>query len=310
MLRASDEEIEEVAAYFNWQAPDLAVTFMQKIYSETVISHTHNVWDVHTDQDRWWVITNPNNLYSQEQFPSMDLALTFHIGLLLRMPRSQEQQVRDLRILPFGAVFTQIEETDAALAQASNVAGYQAIGMRCRELLLSLIGIAQDVTIWKSPPVQRANFKGWSEIIANEMLAGDKNKERRRALKSSMDESWVFANWLTHAKSANWMDAELARSMTHHAVGICVSYFMRRLREVPDDCPRCRSPYLEPQYGNSETSPDTVFEWPKCTSCDWEGSPVAIAQLEGSKGLVTRDGERSADHALMGTPFRTLKQPS
>jgi hypothetical protein len=35
---------------------------------------------VHTDVDRWWVIMQPTNLYAQEQFPNMDLALTFHVG--------------------------------------------------------------------------------------------------------------------------------------------------------------------------------------------------------------------------------------
>ena len=31
MLKATEEEIEEVREYFEWQAPDLEVTFMQKV---------------------------------------------------------------------------------------------------------------------------------------------------------------------------------------------------------------------------------------------------------------------------------------
>lgn len=310
MLYASEEEIEEVRRYFHWQAPDLTITFLQKVYAETVINHVHHVWDIHTDKDRWWVITNPTNLYSQEQFPNMDLAITFHMGLMLRAPRSQEEKVKDLRALPFGAVFSQMEQTETALSHAADVPGYQAVGMRSREVLLTLIGVAQDVTIWESPAVQRANFKGWTEIIANEMLAGDSNKERRRALKSAMEEAWMFANWLTHAKSATWMDAELAKSMTAHAMGICVSYFMRRLRHVPDACPECQSPNLEPTYGNHEDAPDTLFEWPRCADCHWEGPPVVIAEVEGFEGLVTREGEQSDEHSIMTAPFRTLRRPS
>lgn len=83
MLKATEEEIEKVREYFEWQAPDLEVTFMQKVYSEGVLNTRHDVWDIHTNKDRWWVITGGTNLYSQEQFPSMDLALTFHIGLIL-----------------------------------------------------------------------------------------------------------------------------------------------------------------------------------------------------------------------------------
>lgn len=38
MLKATDDEIESVREYFEWQAPDLEVTFMQKVYSEAVLN--------------------------------------------------------------------------------------------------------------------------------------------------------------------------------------------------------------------------------------------------------------------------------
>ncbi|WP_246804396.1 hypothetical protein [Mesorhizobium mediterraneum] len=57
MLKATEEEIEEVREYFEWQAPDLEVAFMQKVYSEAVLNTRHDVWDIHTNKDRWWVIT-------------------------------------------------------------------------------------------------------------------------------------------------------------------------------------------------------------------------------------------------------------
>ena len=112
MLKATEEESEEVREYFEWQAPDLDVIFMQKVYSEVVLNTRHDVWDIHTNKDRWWVITGGTNLYSQQQFPNMDLALTFHIGLILRIPRTEKQQDSDLRILPFGPVFDKMEEAD------------------------------------------------------------------------------------------------------------------------------------------------------------------------------------------------------
>ena len=86
MLPATQEEIDHVTQYMQSQAPDLAVQFVQKVYSENVLYVRHDVWDVHTDVDRWWVITEPINLYSHDQFPNMDLALTFHVGLNLRIP--------------------------------------------------------------------------------------------------------------------------------------------------------------------------------------------------------------------------------
>jgi hypothetical protein len=166
MLKATEEEIEEVREYFEWQAPDLEVTFMQKVYSEAVGNTRHDVWDIHTNKDRWWVITGGTNLYSQEQFPSMDLALTFHIGLIIRIPRTEEQREDDLRILPFGRVFEKMEETGTALTQAQSLTDYQAVGVRCREALLELIGIAQDSAMWTDKPPQRANFRAWRKSSA------------------------------------------------------------------------------------------------------------------------------------------------
>ena len=66
MLAATQKEIDHVTEYMQSQAPDLAVQFVQKVYSENVLHVRHDVWDVHTDVDRWWVITEPMNLYSQD----------------------------------------------------------------------------------------------------------------------------------------------------------------------------------------------------------------------------------------------------
>jgi hypothetical protein len=76
MLEATQKELDDVTGYTASQAPILTVEFAQKIYSKNVLDHRHDVWDVHTNVDRWWVITNPTNLYSQAQFPNMDLAVT------------------------------------------------------------------------------------------------------------------------------------------------------------------------------------------------------------------------------------------
>src|SRR6476660_10259782 len=102
MLKATEEEIQEVREYFEWQAPNLEVIFMQKVYSEAVLNTRHDGWDIHTNKDRWWVITGGTNLYSQEQFPNMDLALTFHIGLILRIPMNHRSKLEELPIEPFG----------------------------------------------------------------------------------------------------------------------------------------------------------------------------------------------------------------
>src|SRR5882724_5375894 len=58
MLPSTPEEKQAIIDYMNWQAPDLKVEFLQKVYVENIVSHQHAVWDVHTNVDRWWVITN------------------------------------------------------------------------------------------------------------------------------------------------------------------------------------------------------------------------------------------------------------
>src|SRR6266404_5330550 len=150
MLSETEKEIERVTEFMRSQASDLTVEFVQKIYSENVLHVRHDVWDVHTNVDRWWVITEPTNLYSQEQFPNMDLALTFHIGLCLRVPRSERQKLSALPLEPFAESYRYLDEASDALKHAQEVADYQAIGVRCREALLAFAAAAQTVLPWTS----------------------------------------------------------------------------------------------------------------------------------------------------------------
>jgi hypothetical protein len=310
MLKATEKEIEEVLEYFEWQAPDLEVTFMQKVYSEAVLNARHDVWDIHTTKDRWWVITGGTNLYSQEQFPSMDLALTFHIGLILRIPRTEEQQEGDLRILPFGPVFEKMEEVGAALTQAQNLADYQAVGVRCREVLLELIGVAQDAAVWTDSPPQRANFRAWMEIICNDLLPGETNKERRGVLKGALESAWTFSNWLTHSKSTTWIDADVAHSLVQHATGMATSSILRELRGVPEECPNCGSPHLEPEPGENTAAPGVLWERPRCADCGWTGRPLPILDVEDGRPITTREGEESDQHSsIMTVPLSTILKP-
>jgi hypothetical protein len=309
MLKATEEEIEHVREYFEWQAPDLKVTFMQKVYSETVVNTRHDVWDIHTNKDRWWVITGGTNLYSQEQFPNMDLALTFHIGLILRIPRTEEQQLDDLRILPFGSVFQKMEEVGNAVTQAQSLADYQAVGVRCREALLELIGVAQDAAMWTDEPPQRANFRAWAEIICNHLLPSDTNKERRGALKGALESGWSFSNWLTHSKSATWSDAEMAHSLVQHACGMATGLILRALRGVPEECPDCGSPHLEPQQGENAAAPGVLWERPRCADCGWAGRPVPILDREDGQPIITREGQESDEHGIMTVPLRAIVKP-
>lgn len=306
MLKATVAETEEVREYFEWQAPDLQITFLQKVYSETVLNTRHDVWDIHTNKDRWWVITGGTNLYSQVQFPNMDLALTFHIGLMLRIPRTEEQQENDIRILPFEPVLEKMEEVGVAIAQAHNLADYQAVGVRCRETLLALVSVTQDAAVWTDTPPQRANFRAWSDIIFNDLLPSDTNKERRGAIKQTLESAWTFTNWLTHAKSATWLDADMAHALTQQAVNMAMTQILRALRGFPEECPQCGSPYLEPEHGENSAAPGVVWERPTCTECDWAGRPVPVLDVEAGRPIIMREGELTHEHSIMTVPLRSI----
>src|SRR6185312_5363038 len=97
--------------------------------------------------------------------------------------------------------------------RASEVADYQAVGVRCREALLSFIDAAQIVVPWNSteePEPQKANFKAWVDHICSVTLAGSSHETRRQLFKTLLESAWKFTNWLTHPKGSHLRDAEAA----------------------------------------------------------------------------------------------------
>jgi hypothetical protein len=313
MLPATEEEKQAIVDYMNWQAPDLKVEFVQKVYAENVLNHQHVVWDVHTNVDRWWVITNPTNLYAQTQFPNMDLAVTFHIGLCLRVPRSEKSKLSDLPVEPFAEVYRHMGEASDALAQAHEVTDFQAIGVRCREALLAFTSAAQIVKPWSgdlaSVPKQ-ADFKAWVDHVCAVTLGGHTHEHRRHLFKTLLDEAWRFSNWLTHAKTSTWYDAEAATSTVEHIVTLATSLVIRNLRDVPDTCPACGSHRLSPQRGMNSEVPDVEWERATCDKCGWAGTPVPI--LPAPESYATEEEDRTPPEGeciIPAVPLRTLRRP-
>lgn len=295
------------------QAPDLTIEFLQKVYAENVLSHQHVVWDVHTNVDRWWVITNPTNLYCQAQFPNMDLAVTFHVGLCLRIPRSEKSKLSDLHVEPFAACFRNMTEASGALDSAQEVADFQAIGVRCREALLAFTSAAQVVMPWsesESSKPKQADFKAWVDHICSISLSGQTHEHRRHLFKSMLEEAWRFSNWLTHAKVSTWYDAEAATTTVEHAVGLASSVVIRHLRDVPEACPACGSHRLSPERGFHSEIPDIEWERPTCEKCGWIGEPVPI--FANPDAYAPDDEERQppdGDCVIPEIPLRELRRP-
>lgn len=310
MLPATQDEIDHVTNYMRSQAPDLEVTFVQKVYSENVLHVRHDVWDVHTNVDRWWVITQPTNLYSQAQFPNMDLAVTFHVGLCLRIPRSERQQLSALPVEPFAEAYRHLEEAQDALQHSSEVADYQAIGVRCREALLAFAAAAQAVIPWasKDEAPKKADLRAWADHICNTSLPGAEHEHRRHLYKTLLDSAWKFANWLTHAKSSHWQDAEAGIGATENAIALCTAAVIRHIRGVPERCPSCGSQRLSPERGYRMDLPDVEWERPVCDKCGWTGTPVPV---ENGGSLPNRPTSRPEGECIIPTvPLRRLERPS
>jgi hypothetical protein len=306
MLRASKQERKRVMEYMEDQAPEETVQLAQKVYSERVHSVKHDIWDVHTDQRRWWVVASPTNLYSQDQFPNMDLALTFHIGLCLRIPRNEEQSLAEIRVEPFIACWRTLEEATEAQRHAEEVEDFQAVGMRCRESLISLVHVAQDLLELPDGQARpkRSDVRGWSEIIANAIVPGPSHQDRRVLLKSSADNAWRFANWLTHARSAHVSDAEAAVASTELALSLFSTALIRHIRGVPDCCPSCGSQRISPLRGAHSSDPMTVYERPVCEKCGWTGTPVVVAPSPAPPDRPPPEGEC----VVMAKPLRTMRR--
>jgi hypothetical protein len=66
----------QIADYVEGQAPEESVQHVERVTVEYVMGSPYEVWDVTTDEDRYWVLTNGTNLYSQRRFPSMDYTLS------------------------------------------------------------------------------------------------------------------------------------------------------------------------------------------------------------------------------------------
>jgi len=307
MLEATDKERQLIVDYLASQAPDERVDLLQKVYSERVGAVAHDIWDVHTDKERWWVVTQPTNLYSQRQFPSMDLALTFHVGLCLRIPRSERTPLGELGVEPLLGCWRALQQAQDAIGTAQELEDYQAIGVRCREALLSLVHAVQDAI---HPPIgasdlKRSDFLGWADAIADTVLSGASQKPRRGLVKSSAKAAWDFANWLTHTRSAHFNDAEAAVSATEQALSLFTTACIRHLRGVPDSCPSCGSQRLVPERGVNPSTPEAVFERPVCAVCSWTGSPVEVATTTAP--AVPRQPE--GDCVIMEVPLRGPTPP-
>jgi hypothetical protein len=261
-----------IANYVEGQARDETVQHTEKIKEEIVLGDTYEIWDVITDKDRFWVITNPTNLYTQRHFPSLDYTLTFHIGLMTRL-RSGSGRVTASDPSPFDEVFRRHDQAEQRHDRAVEAEDYQAVGMLLRESLISLITalrLATEVPTNLELP-QDANFTAWSDLLMNLLCAGGRNKELRQHLKNTAKETWQLVNWLTHGRSANHTASSIAIYSCRTITGNFIQIIEREKTDRVDSCPVCKSRNLRTHYDVS-IGPDGDY-YMSCGICDWTDHP-------------------------------------
>ena len=200
----------------------------------------------------------------------MDIALSFHIGLMSRM------MARDsIRFREGGAktwvleVLRRLETASDNLDRAKEVEDVQAVGMRLRETLLTLIEKLHDLRLEMPEnvelPQQDGNFKGWAGIYAGILTPGPSSGRLRKLLKSQSDCAWEYLGWLTHARNASVLDGRIAWSATNELIETFLFAVARIEYGSTDRCPVCSSYQLSRQRTEDG-------DWiQQCSTCGWSG---------------------------------------
>ena len=263
---------EEIRSYVEWQSPKEQVTYLERISTERVLGVDHDIWDVHTSGERYWVITEPTNLYSQRLFPSADYTLSFHIGLAARIAARREARATEDEQERVPSAWRRWSQAGMALDTADEAEDFQAIGMRCRECLIDFTrSVADDSMV--PPLVERpktADFIHWAELIAGALAGGSSAKEVRGYLRDIAKSTWQLVNWLTHASNASRFDAELALEATHSTLVAYTAALLRFERGVPRRCPQCSSYQITSRYVSDPG--ETPAYASLCESCGWNNA--------------------------------------
>lgn len=274
---------QDIADYVHGQARDETVRHVERVKQEIVLGDPYDIWDVTTDKDRWWVITNPTNLYSQRHFPSLDYTLSFHIGLMMRV-RSRPVNLDGNDPTPFDEVIRRQQQAQDRHESAVEVEDYQAVGMLLREGLISLIAALRRRTELPEgvERPQEANFLGWTEVLMNQLCGGGSNKELRQHLKNTAKETWQLANWLTHSRSVDKTASSIAIGSCDTITGHFISILQRQRTGGTEECPACKSQNIRSHF-DIEIEPDGDY-FLSCGVCDWTNHPGPSADEPSELG--------------------------
>ncbi len=262
----------EIAEYVMAEAQDETIQHVERVKIEYVVGSPYEIWDVTTDKDRWWVVTNPTNLYSQRHFPSLDYTLSFHVGLMMRVS-SRQERAGEPEPTPFDEVFRRQNQASDLLERALEAVDFQAVGMQLRECLISLIAAVRRRTTIEGGEERPkdADIVDWSRILTGQFCPGQHNDELRNYIRTTTEKAWQLVNWLTHHRNANKTASMIALDAVDAIVKHYVRLLSRERADRVDQCPRCASRGIRTFFDIGIEPDGAYFE--KCNACGWDNHP-------------------------------------
>jgi hypothetical protein len=308
-MESPERERQFIVDYMAGVTSDETVEQLEKVYSERILGQDHDIWDVHTDKERWWVITGPTSLYSQKQFPSMDVALTFHVGLMTRVRNRSELEAPVDQAEFFPVAWRKWEQAGEAFNEADEAEEFQAVGMMCRESLMAFVKEAAGIISLPEDAArpQASNFLGWIELIGNTIAGGNSAERRRGYLKAIAKSTWELVQWLTHAENAIRFDAYFAFKATGHVLSAYSLALVRFNAGFPDRCPECASYRLASDYRRGEDS--KMLHFTVCEKCGWEDQPTLCEEVRENAESKPESQEGLGECIFVDVPLRGPKPP-
>lgn len=277
-------EVEErhIRQYVESQSPNREkVTLVQKVGSHRIMGRVHEIYDVHTrTKKRWWVITDPTNLYLQKHFPEAQEALIYHIGLGIYMAERSRAEMDDGEQELVSPAWRRFRQALEAMDNASESEHFQAVGVMCRDALIALAKqyrSADWVGAVDSPP-KAADFKGWSMIFAENLAQG----RLRTYLNSLSEKTWDLAVWLQHNGNATSIEADIVIESVSHVLTTFTKLVRRLEGEEPDRCPGCDSYRLDQDVDVDDKRMGFVST-EVCEACGWRSEPEFTSFAEHFK---------------------------
>lgn len=283
-MESPEHERRSIEEYFRLESgDDDEIVRSEKIATESIYGQRHDVWEIEAKSGRWWVVTSPTNLYTQDDFPSMEIVLSFHIGLTHRVmarnarqpSASEEQQDRT------PAAWRKVAQAAEAIDKADEAEEFQAVGMRCREALVRFARDAaeSDKLSFDGELPKKGDFVGWCKVIADATAGGGSNKALRAYLKNTAKLTWDLVAALTHDDDATRHDAEIALAATETMLGAFSDALVRFERGAPDRCPQCESYRVVSDFRAELGEYGTYVSL--CVNCGWEDEPESDGEAAG-----------------------------